>query len=126
MSHHAEGRAMHTMRLGRIDAPRGIRYRTDRPAPLVAVSLEEAAVSRSPEELLRLKSDYVIPCVKHYYERPMNLVRGRMQYLEDSDGRQYLDFFAGILTVNCGHANPEINAAVHAQLDKLATCRPFT
>jgi 4-aminobutyrate aminotransferase-like enzyme len=119
MSHHAEERAMHTMRLGRIDAARGIRYRTDRPAPLVAVSFEEAVVSRSPEELLRLKSDYVIPCVKHYYERPMNLVRGRMQYLEDSDGRQYLDFFAGILTVNCGHANPEINAALHAQIDKL-------
>jgi 4-aminobutyrate aminotransferase-like enzyme len=76
-------------------------------------------VPRTPEELLQLKSVYLLPCVKHYYERPMNLVRGRMQYLYDGEGREYLDFFAGILTVNCGHANPEINAALHAQLDCL-------
>jgi 4-aminobutyrate aminotransferase-like enzyme len=76
-------------------------------------------VARSPEELVRLKQEYVLPCVKHYYERPMNLVRGAMQYLEDASGRQYLDFFAGILSVNSGHSNPEINAAVHAQLDRL-------
>ena len=76
-------------------------------------------MSRSPEELLRLKSEYIIPCVKNYFERPMNLVRGSMQYLFDSTGKEYLDFFAGILTVNCGHANPEINAALHAQLDRL-------
>jgi 4-aminobutyrate aminotransferase-like enzyme len=49
----------------------------------------------------------------------MNLVRGSMQYLEDSEGRRYLDFFAGILSVNSGHSNPEINAAVHAQIDRL-------
>jgi len=76
-------------------------------------------VPRSPEELVRLKQEYVLPCVKHYYERPMNIVRGAMQYLEDSTGRQYLDFFAGILSVNSGHSNPEINAAVHAQVDRL-------
>jgi 4-aminobutyrate aminotransferase-like enzyme len=80
---------------------------------------EEVSVPRSPEELVRLKSEYVLPCVKHYYERPMNLVRGSMQHLEDSEGRQYLDFFAGILSVNSGHSNPDINAAVHAQVDRL-------
>ena len=74
---------------------------------------------RSPEELLKLKQDYVIPCVKHYYERPMNLVSGSMQYLKDSAGKEYLDFFAGILSVNSGHCNPEINAAIHAQVDRL-------
>jgi 4-aminobutyrate aminotransferase-like enzyme len=74
---------------------------------------------RSPEELLKLKQQYVIPCVKHYYERPMNLVSGSMQFLKDSTGREYLDFFAGILSVNSGHCNPEINAALHAQIDKL-------
>jgi 4-aminobutyrate aminotransferase-like enzyme len=55
----------------------------------------------------------------------MNLVRGSMQFLFDSEGREYLDFFAGILTVNCGHANPEISAALHAQIDRLthlSTC----
>ncbi len=74
---------------------------------------------RTPEELVKLKEEYVLPCVKHYYERPMNLVSGSMQYLKDSTGKEYLDFFAGILSVNSGHSNPQINAAVHAQIDKL-------
>jgi len=76
-------------------------------------------VPRTPEELVKLKDEYVLPCVKHYYERPMNLVSGSMQYLKDSTGKEYLDFFAGILSVNSGHSNPQINAAVHAQIDKL-------
>jgi 4-aminobutyrate aminotransferase-like enzyme len=74
---------------------------------------------RTPEELLKLKQAHVLPCVKHYYERPMNLVKGSMQYLQDSTGKEYLDFFAGILSVNSGHCNPEINAALHAQIDRL-------
>ena len=74
---------------------------------------------RTPEELVKLKEEYLLPCVKHYYERPMNLVRGSMQYLYDSTGKEYLDFFAGILSVNSGHSNPQINAAVHAQVDQL-------
>lgn len=76
-------------------------------------------MARTPEELVKMKQEYVLPCVKHYYERPMNLVGGSMQYLTDSEGKEYLDFFAGILSVNSGHSNPEINAAVHEQVDKL-------
>ena len=76
-------------------------------------------MSRTPEELVKLKEKYILPCVKHYYERPMNLVSGSMQYLRDSEGKEYLDFFAGILSVNSGHSNPQINKAVHAQIDKL-------
>ena len=76
-------------------------------------------MARTPEELVKAKQEYVLPCVKHYYERPMNLVSGSMQFLKDSTGREYLDFFAGILSVNSGHSNPEINARVHGQIDKL-------
>jgi 4-aminobutyrate aminotransferase-like enzyme len=79
----------------------------------------EVPVPRTPAELVKLKQEYLLPCVKHYYERPMNLVSGSMQHLKDSEGKEYLDFFAGILSVNSGHSNPEINAAVHAQLDRL-------
>lgn len=76
-------------------------------------------MARTPEELVKAKQQYVLPCVKHYYERPMNLVSGNMQFLKDSTGREYLDFFAGILSVNSGHSNPDINARVHEQVDKL-------
>ncbi len=37
----------------------------------------------------------------------------------DHDGKQYLDFFGGILTVSVGHANDKVNAAVHAQMERL-------
>lgn len=38
-----------------------------------------------------------------------------MQYLFDENGRRYLDAFAGIVTVSCGHCHPDILAAVNEQ-----------
>lgn len=41
----------------------------------------------------------------------------------DVDGNTYLDFAGGIGVVNIGHAHPEVNNAVHAQVDRfLHTC----
>src|SRR6201988_2358806 len=42
-----------------------------------------------------------------------------MQYLYDLEGRKYLDFFGGILTVSVGHCNPKITSKVNAQVNKL-------
>jgi len=42
-----------------------------------------------------------------YYQRPLVADRGEMQYLWDLEGRKYLDFFGGILTVSVGHCNPK-------------------
>ena len=38
-----------------------------------------------------------------------------MQYLFDENGRRYLDAFAGIVTVSCGHCHPEILNAIIEQ-----------
>jgi len=38
-----------------------------------------------------------------------------MQYLYDESGRRYLDFFAGIVTVSCGHSHPRFLERVQAQ-----------
>lgn len=38
-----------------------------------------------------------------------------MQYLFDENGRRYLDAFAGIVTVSCGHCRPEILNAITEQ-----------
>jgi len=38
-----------------------------------------------------------------------------MQYLYDDSGRRYLDAFAGIVTVSCGHCHPEILNAITEQ-----------
>lgn len=76
-----------------------------------------------PEEILRKKREYLIPCVYHFYKQPMQLVRGEMQYLYDHTGKKYLDCFAGVSVVNCGHCNPEITKIVCQQVTTLQhTC----
>lgn len=35
-----------------------------------------------------------------------------MQYLFDENGKRYLDAFAGIVTVSCGHCHPDVVNAV--------------
>ena len=75
------------------------------------------------EEILRKKREYLIPCAYHFYNQPMQLVRGEMQYLYDSTGKEYLDCFAGVSVVNCGHCNPEITKAICDQVNTLQhTC----
>lgn len=79
-----------------------------------------------PDEVLRKKKDYIIPCVYHFYSKPMQLVKGEMQYLYDTTGKQYLDCFAGVSVVNCGHCHPEITKAVCDQVNTLQhTCTIF-
>ncbi len=46
-------------------------------------------------------------------------MRGRGQYLYDSDGRQYLDFFAGVSVINAGHCHPEITTRICDQVQSL-------
>ncbi len=76
-----------------------------------------------PEEVVRKKKEYIIPCVYHFYAQPMQLVRGEMQYLYDHTGKQYLDCFAGVSVVNCGHCHPEITKAICDQVTTLQhTC----
>lgn len=38
-----------------------------------------------------------------------------MQYLFDENGKRYLDAFAGIVTVSCGHCHPDILNAITEQ-----------
>lgn len=38
-----------------------------------------------------------------------------MQFLYDDTGRRYLDAFAGIVTVSCGHCHPEVVNAIIEQ-----------
>ncbi len=37
----------------------------------------------------------------------------------DTEGKPYLDFFGGVLTVSVGHCNPQVNAAIDAQSKKV-------
>src|SRR4029077_10111899 len=39
--------------------------------------------------------------------------------LVDADGNRYLDFASGISVTNLGHGHPDVQAAIHAQVDRL-------
>jgi 4-aminobutyrate aminotransferase len=50
------------------------------------------------------------------------IARAKDQFVYDADGRAYLDFFGGILTISVGHCNDKVNAQIHRQVDTLQHC----
>jgi acetylornithine aminotransferase len=54
-----------------------------------------------------------------YPEPNVEFVSGDGVWLSGADGREYLDFAAGIAVVGLGHRHPAPLAAAHAQLDRL-------
>ncbi|HEY3013013.1 MAG TPA: aspartate aminotransferase family protein [Gemmatimonadales bacterium] len=69
----------------------------------------------SREEVMALRSRHVNPAVFTLYREPLMIVEGKMQYLFDETGRRYLDLFAGIVTVSCGHCHPKVVQRVQEQ-----------
>jgi alanine-glyoxylate transaminase/(R)-3-amino-2-methylpropionate-pyruvate transaminase len=73
----------------------------------------------SREEVLALRQRYVNPALFTLYREPLMIVEGKMQYLFDETGRRYLDLFAGIVTVSCGHCHPKVIRRVREQIETL-------
>lgn len=73
----------------------------------------------SSEEIVQMRKDYLMPCLGYFYKNPPVFVKGEMQYLYDDTGKKYLDFFAGVSVMNCGHSNPDILNKVTSQLSSL-------
>jgi 4-aminobutyrate aminotransferase-like enzyme len=71
------------------------------------------------DEILRDHKQYLFPSVANYFADPLVADHASMQYLWDSEGKKYLDFFGGIVTVSVGHANPRVTSKIKQQVDKL-------
>jgi len=71
------------------------------------------------DEILLAHQECLFPAVFHYYSQPLVITRAKDQFVWDADGRQYLDFFGGIVTVSVGHCNAKVSAAIHKQADTL-------
>ena len=71
------------------------------------------------EEVLAMRKRYCNPAVFTIYREPLMIVEGHRQFVFDETGRRYLDFFAGIVTLSCGHSHPKIVARVRDQLETL-------
>ena len=57
------------------------------------------------------------PVLGRYFERTWS--HGQGHRLFDTDGKAYLDFANGIAVTALGHGHPRVNAAIHAQVDRL-------
>jgi predicted acetylornithine/succinylornithine family transaminase len=59
------------------------------------------------------------PLLETYTRTDVTFVRGNGAWLEDDEGRRYLDLVGGIAVVGLGHRHPAPLAAAHGQLDRL-------
>jgi acetylornithine/N-succinyldiaminopimelate aminotransferase len=68
------------------------------------------------EELQALEQRYLM---QTYRRAPVEFVRGEGALLWDSEGREYLDFLAGISVCSLGHCHPVVVEAVREQAGRL-------
>ncbi|XP_065854191.1 alanine--glyoxylate aminotransferase 2 homolog 2, mitochondrial-like [Euphorbia lathyris] len=73
----------------------------------------------SADEILAKRNQFLSPSLFHFYNKPLHVVDGKMQYLFDEKGRRYLDAFGGIATVNCGHCHPDVVESIVDQIKRL-------
>jgi acetylornithine/N-succinyldiaminopimelate aminotransferase len=68
------------------------------------------------EELQALEQRYLM---QTYRRAPVEFVRGEGALLWDAEGKEYLDFLAGISVCSVGHCHPSVVEAVRAQAGTL-------
>jgi alanine-glyoxylate transaminase/(R)-3-amino-2-methylpropionate-pyruvate transaminase len=73
----------------------------------------------SADVILAKRKQYLNPGIFYFYQKPIMIVEGSMQYLYDETGRRYLDAIGGIVTVSIGHCHPKMVAAAHQQNETL-------
>ena len=66
-----------------------------------------------------IKNREAAAIVQTYSRQDVLLVRGSGAHVWDSDGREYLDFVAGIAVNSVGHCHPKVVGAVKAQAERL-------
>ena len=71
------------------------------------------------EDVRKIRKDNLNPAMLTYYREPLLIHSGKMQYLYDQKGNEYLDMFAGIVTVSVGHCHPKVNEALEKQINTL-------
>ncbi|WP_327693287.1 ornithine--oxo-acid transaminase [Streptomyces sp. NBC_00459] len=79
--------------------------------------------TQTSAELIRAEE----PVLAHnYHPLPVVVARAEGAWVEDVEGRRYLDMLAGYSALNFGHRHPALIEAAHRQLDRLTlTSRAF-
>jgi 4-aminobutyrate aminotransferase-like enzyme len=71
------------------------------------------------QEVYEKHKKYLVPCVATYYKEPLVIDRGKGKVVYDLEGKEYLDFFGGILTISVGHCDDEVTSKTIDQMRKL-------
>ncbi|KAJ6811565.1 alanine--glyoxylate aminotransferase 2-like protein 3, mitochondrial-like [Iris pallida] len=117
-----------------LNSHEGLRRGISRSAAATATEVENATITPkmppfdyapppyngpSAADIMKKRLEFLSPSLFCFYKKPLNVVDGKMQYLFDEDGRRYLDAFAGIATVCCGHCHPDVVEAIINQTKRL-------
>ncbi len=92
---------------------------------MATIPVSETHLTR--EEINRKQKEFIFPSVTNYFADPVPMDRASMQHVWDVEGKKYLDFFGGIVTISVGHCNPKVISKTKAQIDKMqhvSTCFP--
>jgi alanine-glyoxylate transaminase / (R)-3-amino-2-methylpropionate-pyruvate transaminase len=91
-----------------------------REVPLPPCDVEPRAYhGPTAEAVLALRKAFLNPGIFLYYQKPLMLVEGWMQYVWDETGKRYLDALGGIVTISVGHRHPQVIDAARRQLESL-------
>lgn len=84
---------------------------------------DDLARYASPEMLRHMVLDF--RQMRNFLAEPLVMGRAEGVWYWDVQGRRYLDGISGIFTVNVGHANPRVTAALHRQIDQICFAPPL-
>jgi len=79
----------------------------------------------APEKTAAQRAKHLLPLPGPMFAKPVQIVEGRMQFLYDENGKEYLDGFAGVATVSIGHSHPRFVKALKDQIDVLQHTPPL-
>jgi 4-aminobutyrate aminotransferase-like enzyme len=76
--------------------------------------------TKTSDAIFERNKRVIFPAATPYYgDHPLVVDRAKDQYVWDVEGRRYLDFFGGVLTISVGHCNEEVTARTIEQLQKV-------
>jgi 4-aminobutyrate aminotransferase len=71
------------------------------------------------QDIIDKQKKFLFSCVANYYDEPLVVDHAKGTYVYDSEGKEYLDFFGGIVTISVGHCNEKVTGAIQTQSAKL-------
>ena len=75
--------------------------------------------AQSTADIAATRAMHLMPLPGPMFAKPIQIVEGKMQFLYDENGKEYLDGFAGVATVSIGHSHPHFVHMLKNQIDRL-------